>query len=470
MDFSQYSIWEGMLHFGLLALLLLTGNVLRRKVPLLRKSLLPTAVIAGFLGLAIKDIILVHILSASEYEHSVNILRVITYHAIALGFIALGLKTRAAVKVKAKKDRSIFSGLLIVSTYMIQGLIGLILSITMAYTIFPSLFKASGLLLPMGFGQGPGQAQNIGSVYELEHGFAGGTTFGLAIASFGFIWASVAGIIYLNMLYKNKKLFKSTQARRHLVSAQEIDTPDEIPVAEAIDKFTVQVALVLMVYVFTYLFIFMIKTLVGNGLFGDFGESTVLPLVIGFNFIFGMLFALLFKHIFIFFRKINIMTRQYPNNFMLNRIAGTVFDFMIVASIAAIRIEDLKSLWIPFLIMTIVIGFVTLFFVIYMTKRIYPEYPLEASLGMFGMLTGTASTGIILLREADPNFETPVANDLVVGSSTAILFGFPILLLVGIAPMGTLQTFVSLGIIIILFTGMVSAILYFNPRIKKDTP
>ncbi len=31
---------------------------------------------------------------------------------------------------------------------------------------------------------------------------------------------------------------------------------------------------------------------------------------------------------------------------------------------------------------------------------------------MFGMLTGTASRGMILLREIDPNYETPAANNL----------------------------------------------------------
>ena len=51
---------------------------------------------------------------------------------------------------------------------------------------------------------------------------------------------------------------------------------------------------------------------------------------------------------------------------------------------------------------------------------------------MFGNLTGTAPSGIALLREIDPNFESPAADDLVTGSSTAIMFGAPILLITGI--------------------------------------
>ena len=467
MDFSAYSAWEGILHISVLALLLLFANVLRRKIPFLRRSLLPTAVIAGFIGLAFKELIYLRIVDFDVYNATVDYFRLITYHTIALGFIALGLKVNALVKVKEKKGRSLFSGLIIVSSYMLQGIVGLFVSITLAFTFFPNLFEASGMLLPMGFGQGPGQAQNIGNVYE-TFGFVGGTTFGLAIASFGFIWASVAGVIYLNYLHRKGKITRSSESRERRVSSQEIESPDEIPVAEAIDKFTIQISLVLAVYFVTYLFIFMVKTIAEAGLLGDFGLGTVLPLIIGFNFIIGMLFALLFKKFFLWLRKVNWMTRQYPNNYMLNRIAGLVFDFMIVASISAIRIEDLNELWVPFMLMVLIGGLVTLMYVIFICRRVYPDYQIPATLGMFGMLTGTASTGVVLLREVDANFETPAANDLVIGSSTAILFGFPILLLVGIAPLSLVHTLVTFGIILVLFTIVITVLVKLNPLTKLE--
>jgi ESS family glutamate:Na+ symporter len=51
-------------------------------------------------------------------------------------------------------------------------------------------------------------------------------------------------------------------------------------------------------------------------------------------------------------------------------------------------------------------------------------------------MTGTASTGVALLREKDPFFKTPAANDIVYGSSMAILLGFPLLLFVGLITLG----------------------------------
>jgi ESS family glutamate:Na+ symporter len=248
---------------------------------------------------------------------------------------------------------------------------------------------------------------------------------------------------------------------------QEIESPDEIPLAESIDKFTIQVTLVLFVYAVTFGVMRGIDELIEIGLFGDFGANTVRPLIWGFNFIFGTLVAILFKKIFLFFRRIKIMNRQYPNNYMLNRISGFVFDFMIVASITAIRIEDLRNLWLPFFILVITVGLATLFYIVFIAKRVYPDYPEAATMGMFGMLTGTASTGVILLREVDPNFETPAANDLVMGSTTAIFFGFPILLLVGIAPISIIHTLITLGIIFVLTSIAVSVLVYFNPLKPK---
>jgi ESS family glutamate:Na+ symporter len=41
---------------------------------------------------------------------------------------------------------------------------------------------------------------------------------------------------------------------------------------------------------------------------------------------------------------------------------------------------------------------------------------------------------MILTREIDPDFKTPTADDLVMGSSAGIILGFPLLLLIAQAP------------------------------------
>ena len=70
----------------------------------------------------------------------------------------------------------------------------------------PDLFKASGILLPMAYGQGPGQANNVGTTYEAL-GMAGGRSFGLSLAAAGYLCACVVGVVYLN-IYGRKSLLK----------------------------------------------------------------------------------------------------------------------------------------------------------------------------------------------------------------------------------------------------------------------
>ncbi len=107
---------------------------------------------------------------------------------------------------------------------------------------------------------------------------------------------------------------------------------------------------------------------------------------------------------------------------------------MVVAGIAAIRLGVLKNYWGIILIM----GFLGLVFTyVYnriVAKRLFPEYTEEQFLAMYGMLTGTASTGVILLREIDGDFATPAADNLVYQNFPAIVFGLPIMLLATMAP------------------------------------
>ena len=72
---------------------------------------------------------------------------------------------------------------------------------------------------------------------------------------------------------------------------------------------------------------------------------------------------------------------------------------------------------------------------------------------------------MVLLREIDPNFETPAASNLVLQSFYAILFGFPMMLLLGYAPLGTKETWITFGAVILFF--VIMNILLFRKYIFK---
>lgn len=160
------------------------------------------------------------------------------------------------------------------------------------------------------------------------------------------------------------------------------------------------------------------------------------------------------------------MTRQYQNNYLLSRISGLAFDLMIVAGIASIELRELTGLWVPFILMSIAGGAVTWFYLVWVCKHVYKGYFYEGLMSMYGMMTGTISSGILLLREIDPNYETPAANNLVVGSSFAIVFGAPMLIFIGLAPKSDLMCFVTLGLCFIYFLILMMFIFNVNRRKK----
>ncbi len=70
---------------------------------------------------------------------------------------------------------------------------------------------------------------------------------------------------------------------------------------------------------------------------------------------------------------------------------------------------------------------------------------------MYGMMTGTISSGVLLLREVDPKLETPAANNLITGSGFAIMLGVPMLILIGMAPKSALMTWITLGVMVVYY-------------------
>lgn len=448
----DYSIWSLVLQMGILLILILIGNSIRRKIPLFKKSLIPTSVFAGFLALGLK-----YLLNAMDIDIlQESTMEALTYHALALGYIAMALKTGATEHSKKQKIQIFDTSTITIGGYVIQGIVGAIITMTLYYTVMPNLFPASGVLLPMGFGQGTGPALNFGRIYE-GLGFEGGTSFGLSIAAVGFLFACIGGVIYSNILLKKGLVQKRTDADKVLTSVEEIDSPNEIPIGESVDKFTIQLAFVFLAYVLTYLFMLGVQKFINTGALGDFGVTMVLPVVFGFNFLFGTVFAVIVKKVLSALRKAKIMNRDYSNNFMLNRISGVMFDIMIVAGVCAIEVQALNQLWVPLILVCFIGGFVTFYYIKIVCHRLFPEFAVQQTLMMYGTLTGTASTGMILLREIDPEFKTPCANLLIWHVLPATAIGLPMLLVIGYAPKGMTELWISLGI---LFTYFICVLLW----------
>ena len=458
-NFWDFDVWGWVLLFGILLGSLLVGNILKRRVPGFKDSLIPTSVLGGAILLIVaavyKAVTGEVMFDAAIFNgKGTSSLEVITYHSLALGFIASSFKTSGGKLTKQRTNEILNTGVTTVATYLLQGIFGLIIALIAALFI-TGFLPAAGILLPFGFGQGTGQALNYGNIYE-EAGFIGGKSFGLTIAALGFLSASIGGVIHLNIIKKRGRLVKSTRSDGSL-HTDTIESDGEIPMQESMDKLTVQIALILLAYLAAY--------------FVMFGLGKLLPgmrsVIYGFNFLIGVLMAVIIKLLHNWFYKKRIVRRKYTNNFLMTRISNFFFDIMIVAGVAAIRLDTLQQYWGLMLLFGVVGAAITFIYNRFIAKKLFPDYYEEQFLTMYGMLTGTASTGTILLREIDGDFKTPASDNMVYQNFPAIVLGFPMMILATYAidhPVITLIIFIAFFTVlnIVLFRDKI-----FKKRKKK---
>ena len=436
-NFWDAEVWGWILLLGVLLGSLLVGNVLKKAIPYLQQSLIPTSVLGGAILLIVAAIYKavtgdVMFDTAAFGGNGTANLEVITYHALALGFIASSFKTTGGKLTKQRSSEILNTGVTTVATYLLQAIIGF--GITIVAALFISgFFPAAGVLLPFGYGQGTGQALNYGNIYETEFGFAGGRTFGLTIAALGFLSAAIGGVLHLQYMKKSGKLVKSKR-RDGSTHTDRVESYFEIPMQESMDKMTVQIALILVAYVLAYLLML--------------GLGNLLPgmrsVIYGFNFLLGVLTATLLKITMNFLRRKHIIRKKYTNNFLMTRTSNFFFDLMVVAGVAAIRLDQLESYWGIILILGVVGLVITYIYNRIVAKTLFPDYAEEQFLTMYGMLTGTASTGVILLREVDGDFKTPASDNMVYQNFPAIVLGFPIMFLATLAPVKPILTMIVL--------------------------
>jgi len=401
-----------------ISLLMGIAMIIKKTIKPLNRILVPNSVLAGFLGMAFGPS------GLGLINFSFDRLGNLVYHLMAIGFIAIALKKR-----QTRSSRSaVNTGFLIAISYAIQGIVGFGIAMILVYTFFPNLFVPFGLLLPLGFAQGPGQAYSMGSQWEAL-GFANGGTIGLTIATIGFLWAAFGGVAMLNIMVRRKKSVGIPIEKPKIVERVEALVKDYE--FSDIDGMTIQVMSIGSVYLVTYLFLKYFTGWIGN--FGTFGE-TFAQVLWGFHFVIGVIFAFSFRRGYDIIRKKKKI--EYLNSFLLQRVAGIVFDYMVAASIAAISLELIKEYIVPIFVITTVGGIVTMLYTIYFSKRIYKRAVLEHIVTFFGMHTGTISTGIALLREVDPQFESGTAEDMVIGSGLALFLGLPLMIIINIPILG----------------------------------
>jgi ESS family glutamate:Na+ symporter len=193
---------------------------------------------------------------------------------------------------------------------------------------------------------------------------------------------------------------------------------------------------------------------------GIYGE-TLAQLFWGFHFIIGTIYAILLKVVINLLKNMQIMTHEYPNSYMLQRIAGGSFDYMIAAAITAISLKTLQYYLIPTLLITTAGGIATIIFILWMTRRVFKEHIFENTFAFLGAYTGTFSTGMALLKQVDPGFRSDASENIVLGTAIALFFGFPLMVILNIPIFGYVTNQPLMYLVALLAFFIYFGILYF---------
>ena len=405
--------------FSWISALLIAGFLSRRFIPFFQRYLIPSPLIGGFLGLFLGPE-LIHL-----FEVDTERMVVYLYHLLALTFIGIGLQGTG----ERKSRGALHFGFMFLLSYLIQILVGLGIALLLMFLLIPNLVPAIGMLLPLGFGMGPGIAAITGQSWE-AYGFSGGASIGLTISAIGFLVAYFAGMTIVNYGIRtgqSKLVSGESQLNEEIRKGELLANP--LPEAGwlrfhggTIEPLSFHLGLIGLIYLVTFL----ITSGVAYVMMWAGMEKQIVTLW-SFHFIIANLLALLARKL---MNRLGIA--HWIDTGLNNRLTGMITDYLITAAIMAISLSVAWDYWLPILLICALGALSTGLALKFAARRVFHDYPYERFVGVYGEMTGTISSGLALLRVFDPEFKTPIALDLGLGSGVALLFGFPLLLVINI--------------------------------------
>ncbi len=386
--------------FAFMGLMLLAGVLLRAGFRLFQHFLFPACLIGGILGFVLQ--------STGVVKFQTSMLEAVAYHLFTVSFISIGLTGQGNSDKSKGGARELLKGAVWMSLIFgislpLQSTIGAL--VIYGYNWFHKpIFEGLGFLAGLGFTLGPGQSLAIGKVWEsldVRHA----ATLGLTFSAIGFFIASFVGVPLAN--WGLRKGYTSTPKKKGLepsllkgVLGREEEREDigkKTMHSANVDTLAFHLALVGLVYVMTYAFV---KFLTAN-LSPENGTMQW-----GFFFMWGMTFALLIRWV---MGKLGL--GHLIDAGTQRAITGTSVDFLIISTFTAVQIGIVRQFLIPIVLISLLAGSATTLFILYFGRRL-SSFGFERTMGIYGTCTGTASSGLLLLRIVDPEFRSPAALEI----------------------------------------------------------
>lgn len=392
-------LFDVLVAFAGLCLLLLVGTALRQRLRWLRALGIPEALIAGLIGLLIGPFGPWRVFPEQVYDIWSQTPGVLISLVFATLFLGQRLPSPRVIWNRAASQTA-FGMVLGFGQYLVGGLLVLL--------VLQPLFGTSPLmaaLIEVGFEGGHGTAAGLGPTFR-ELGLPAGETLGLAMATVGVLTAVLLGSTLVVIGRARQWLARedsspaasaaldpmSAEERLNLERASGTVDQDS-PRSMTIDALTINVALAGGAVGLGIL----LKTML-TGLGGALGGPETASLIQAIPvFPLAMIGGLI----------VQVVLQRTEQNDLASPVAqaslGSVaMDLLITAAMASLNLPLLEENWIPFVALALaglawnVCAFLVL------APRIFRDHWFERGIADFGQATGVTATGLLLLRMADP--------------------------------------------------------------------
>ncbi|MCK5149131.1 sodium:glutamate symporter [bacterium] len=382
-----------------LCLLLLLGKWARVKFKFLQRLYLPSSVIGGLLGLIFLQLMGSTLPAAwtAGWDRLPGFLINIVFSALFLGVVIPSFKT-----IWQKSAPQLAYGQIIAWGQWFFGIGAVML-------ILSPIFKLNdffGSVLPIGFEGGHGTAAGLADTFT-RLGWKSGGDFALASATGGIITAIIVGIALINWAAK-KGHIKTFKPMDQMSDAElagifpDTERPSagkQTVSADSIDSLAFHLSII------------GLAILIGFGLKTGlaWAEEVIfkpqdMRLFAGFPlFPLCMIGGLITQ---LSFTKFSKAEKPPIDHGLMQRLAGTALDFLVVSAIATIKLSVIAKGLIPLIILIVIGALWNVFCVLVLAKRMLPTFWFERAIAEMGKSMGVTATGLLLLRIVDPEQKT----------------------------------------------------------------
>lgn len=446
MEFSALSL---LYDVAWMSALMLIAKVIRSKVRFIQKLYIPSALIAGFMGLFAGKQFLNVIPFSSEISNYAGILI-----AFVFGSMFIGNKTKVSFKrmFDSVGDSFLVNAAAEITQFGLFILLGIV--------VFPIFFKeinpAFGLMLPAGFVGGHGTAAAIGSVL-VDSSWADATSIGQTFATIGLLGGILGGVTMINVGARrgNTAIIKSVEDLQEEMLTGLVQKDDRSEFGQntvnamSIDTLTWHFSLILVAVGMAYGVNAVLKILLPSVSFPVYGLALVCSIVLQ-----GAL------------KLVNL--DEYVDKKIITHIGSSATDYLVAFGVASINISVVVKYLAPIIVFS-VIGFVFVvawFWIV--SPRFFRNYWFERGIYIFGLSTGVMATGVILLRVTDPEFKSGVLEDF---GFAWIFLSFMDMFLVSFSPMFILKgvgVFYSVILLLVAAFCLIVCRAVFGKKVNKN--